>query len=142
MKFNTTDSELKKYNGTDVEILRELTNEECDIAEVGVMYKVKFYDGYVRDVFADEILAHPTEKGGDTLDNIQTNFDRLKTATVDEFAKWLTLLQKEVQKQAYDAITEELKDYIIKPDESQIEEWENITFNFYKDWLNSEVDDG
>lgn len=31
-----------------------------------------------------------------------TNFERLKTAKVDEFAKWLTELHKEVQKQAYE----------------------------------------
>ena len=65
MKFNTTDSELEKYNGTEVKILRKLTDKECDIADVGVMYKVKFYDGYVRDVFADELQVHPTEKGGE-----------------------------------------------------------------------------
>lgn len=53
--FNTTDSELKKYNGTEVEVIRPLTEKECDIADVGNMYKVKFYDGYERDAFEDEI---------------------------------------------------------------------------------------
>lgn len=53
--FNTTDSELKKYNGTEVEVIRPLTDKECDIADVGNMYKVRFYDGYERDAFEDEL---------------------------------------------------------------------------------------
>lgn len=54
-RFNTQDSELEKYNGTEVEIIRSLTNEECDIEDVGNMYRVKFTDGYERDVFEDEL---------------------------------------------------------------------------------------
>ena len=69
-----------------------------------------------------------------------TNFGRLKNATVDEFARWLTELHKETQKQAYEAITDKVKEYIIKPEESQFEEWEETTFNFYKNWLESEVE--
>ena len=53
--FNTTDSELKKYNGTEIEIIRPLTEKECDIEDVGNMYKVRFYDGYERDAFEDEL---------------------------------------------------------------------------------------
>ena len=53
--FSTTDTELNKYNGTCVEILKPLTERECDIADVGNMYKVKFEDGYERDVFEDEL---------------------------------------------------------------------------------------
>lgn len=53
--FNTTDSELKKYNGTEVEIIRPLTEKECDIEDVGKMYKVRFCDGYERDAFEDEL---------------------------------------------------------------------------------------
>ena len=53
--FNTTDSELKKYNGTEVEVIRPLTEKECDIADVGNMYKVRFFDGYERDAFEDEL---------------------------------------------------------------------------------------
>lgn len=53
--FNTTDSELKKYNGTEVEVIRPLTEKECDIEDVGNMYKARFYDGYERDVFEDEL---------------------------------------------------------------------------------------
>lgn len=53
--FNTTYSELKKYNGTEVKIIRALTENEADIADVGNMYKVKFYDGFEGDVFEDEL---------------------------------------------------------------------------------------
>lgn len=53
--FNTTDSELKKYNGTEVEVIRPLMEKECDIEDVGNMYKVRFYDGYERDAFEDEL---------------------------------------------------------------------------------------
>ena len=68
------------------------------------------------------------------------NFEKLKTATVDEFAKWLTEFHKETQKQAYEAITDKIKEYIIEPEESQFEEWEETTFNFYKNWLESEAE--
>lgn len=54
-KFNTTDTELLKYNGTKVSVIRALTENECDIEGVGNMYKVKFEDGYERDVFEDEL---------------------------------------------------------------------------------------
>lgn len=54
-RFNTTDSELRKYNGTDVEVIRPLTEDEVDIFDVGNMYKVRFSDGYERDAFEDEL---------------------------------------------------------------------------------------
>ena len=54
-KFNTTDSELRKYNGTEVEVIRPLTEDEADISDVGNMYKVRFSDGYERDAFEDEL---------------------------------------------------------------------------------------
>lgn len=53
--FNTTDSELKKYNGTKVTVLRSLTNEECDIEDVGRMYKIRFDNGVEHDAFEDEL---------------------------------------------------------------------------------------
>lgn len=53
--FNTTDTELTKYNGKEVEIIRPLTEDEADIGDVGNMYKVRFSDGYERDVFEDEL---------------------------------------------------------------------------------------
>ena len=53
--FNTTESGLKKYNGTEVEVIRALTEKEADIDDVGNMYRVRFYDGYERDAFEDEL---------------------------------------------------------------------------------------
>ena len=53
--FRTTDSELQKYNGTEVEIMRPLNEQECDISDVGPMFKARFYDGAVHDVFEDEV---------------------------------------------------------------------------------------
>lgn len=53
--FNTTDTELTKYNGTEVEVIRLLTEDEADIFDVGNMYKVRFADGYERDAFEDEL---------------------------------------------------------------------------------------
>ena len=53
--FNTTDTELVKYNGTEVEVIRPLTDAECDIKDVGNMYKIRFRDGYERDAFEDEL---------------------------------------------------------------------------------------
>ena len=53
--FNTTDTELMKYNGTEVEIIRPLTEDEADIFDVGNMYRVRFEDGYETDAFEDEL---------------------------------------------------------------------------------------
>lgn len=53
--FNTMDSELRIYNGTEVEVIRALTDDEVDIFDVGKMYKVRFNDGMENDVFEDEL---------------------------------------------------------------------------------------
>lgn len=54
-EFYTTDSELRRFNGTRVKVLRELTEEECDISEVGRMYKAEFVVDGDFDVFEDEL---------------------------------------------------------------------------------------
>ena len=48
-------NELMKYNNTEAEIIKPLTEEETDIPEVGNMYRVKFTDGFMTDVFEDEL---------------------------------------------------------------------------------------
>ena len=53
--FNTVQSDLVRYNGTLVCIKRPLTKEECDVEEVGNMYRAKFIDGRCWDVFEDEL---------------------------------------------------------------------------------------
>ena len=57
--FKTTQSDLTKYNNTEAEVLRSLTNKEADIFEVGNMYHIRFNDGYETDAFEDE-LTHKT----------------------------------------------------------------------------------
>lgn len=57
MIFYTYDRLLERYNGTEVEVIRPLTSEECDIEDVGNMFVVRFYDGYESDIFADELIG-------------------------------------------------------------------------------------
>ena len=53
--FTTTDTDLLQYNGTEVEIIRSLTEDEADIADVGNMYKCRCEDGCEIDIFEDEL---------------------------------------------------------------------------------------
>ena len=53
--FNTIDSELVNRSNNIVEIIRSLNNNEVDIEDVGVMYKIKFMDGFITDAFEDEL---------------------------------------------------------------------------------------
>ena len=53
--FETTDSELERYNGTKVKVIRPLTEDEADIEDVGNMYKCEFNDGLDYEVFEDEL---------------------------------------------------------------------------------------
>lgn len=59
--FHTTDSELSKYNNTKVSIIRKLTNSECDIEDIGNMYRVQFKDGHENDIFEDELEENKNE---------------------------------------------------------------------------------
>jgi len=52
--FNTTQSDLLQYNGTEVEVGAELTDAERD-PEVGRMWHITFYDGRTSDAFEDEL---------------------------------------------------------------------------------------
>ena len=49
------DSELNYRSGQEVKIIRILTEAECDIDEVGNMYRVRFNDGMETDAFEDEL---------------------------------------------------------------------------------------
>lgn len=55
--FYTTQSDLLKYNGTVVEVLREMAESEYDKADVGPMYVIRFFDGFVAGAFEDELLG-------------------------------------------------------------------------------------
>ena len=54
-KFNTNQSDLSQYNNMKCEIIRPLTDKECDIADVGNMYKIKLENGIEIDAFEDEL---------------------------------------------------------------------------------------
>lgn len=50
------DSELNERNGQEVKVIRELTDDECDKAEVGNMFRIRFEDGYETDAFKYELI--------------------------------------------------------------------------------------
>ncbi len=52
--FNTTQSDLRKYNGAVVELGEELTDDERD-PEVGRMWHITFHDGHTVDAYEDEL---------------------------------------------------------------------------------------
>ena len=49
------DSEWNHRSGQRAEILRELTEEEADICDVGRMFRIRFEDGTETDAFEDEL---------------------------------------------------------------------------------------
>lgn len=55
MVFRTSYSDLIERSGEQVEVLRELTLDEADLYDVGMMYKIRFADGYMTDAYADEL---------------------------------------------------------------------------------------
>lgn len=55
MLFYTTDTTLAPRNGSEVTIIRELTPDEADIDDVGMMYKIMFPDGFITDAFDNEL---------------------------------------------------------------------------------------
>ena len=59
---HNVDSGLNARTGQVVEVLRELTDREADIADVGRMFHVRFADGFETDVFEDELEVHDTVK--------------------------------------------------------------------------------
>lgn len=53
--FQTTQSDLLQHNNREVVIRRLLTEDECDIDEVGYMYEVSYYDA-IFQAYQDELL--------------------------------------------------------------------------------------
>ena len=51
------DFQLNIYSGETVEVIRPLVEDECDIEDVGMMYKVRLPNGDIIDAFEDELLA-------------------------------------------------------------------------------------
>jgi len=57
LKFKTMQSDLKKYNNLNCEIIRELNEEEYDKKEIGIkMYKIKLSNNIIIDAFEDELI--------------------------------------------------------------------------------------
>lgn len=53
--FNTSQSDLLKYNGKPFNIIRSLTSREIDLT-VAPMFKIIFEDGFQTDAYMDEIF--------------------------------------------------------------------------------------
>ena len=49
------DSALNSRSGQQVEVIRPLTDEECDKLETGPMFRIRFDDGVEVDAFGDEV---------------------------------------------------------------------------------------
>ena len=50
------DSTWNERSGSRCVVVRELTRKECDIEDVGPMYRVRFEDGVETDAFIDELM--------------------------------------------------------------------------------------
>lgn len=74
--FNThgNDSDLNSRSGHVVEVLRELTEDEVDADDVGLMYKVRFIDGFECDAFADELDVKVVERNVSLEEQIKSTF--------------------------------------------------------------------
>ena len=75
------DSKMNCRTGQEVQIIRELTEKEADIEDVGRMFRVRFPDGYVTDVFADELVL-PKAKHEVIVKTSEGDM------TVEEFLHW------------------------------------------------------
>lgn len=51
------DSQLNERSGSKALVVRPLTADEVDIADVGNMYRIRFDDGFETDAFEDELTA-------------------------------------------------------------------------------------
>lgn len=53
--FSTTQSDMSHLSGQEVTIKRVLSDDECDIEDVGFMYEVEAYGGNLIRAFEDEL---------------------------------------------------------------------------------------
>jgi hypothetical protein len=53
--FNTTQSNFLNRNDQLVKVIRPLTADECNIDDVGKMYKIRFSDGYEMSASVDDL---------------------------------------------------------------------------------------
>ena len=54
--FSTIDTSLLDRNGQSCEVMRPLTESEAELSECGPRCRIKFTDGFIIDVFGDELL--------------------------------------------------------------------------------------
>ena len=57
--FKTVDTTLQHQNLKNCKIIRELTEDEADLFDVGMMYKIEMEDGEIVDAFEDELSEIP-----------------------------------------------------------------------------------
>lgn len=50
------DLKLNDRSGEEVTVIRELTDTEVDMDNIGLMYQVMFSDGLIADVYEDELF--------------------------------------------------------------------------------------
>lgn len=55
-KFQTTQSDLLKYNGMKCEVLGKLNDSEYDKEDVGNMYNIRLDNGDEIQAFEDELI--------------------------------------------------------------------------------------
>ena len=67
-----------------------------------------------------------------------TNFEKIKQMSVDDFSKLFTILQERAQRQAIEKINEVY--YTTTEEKDRMKDCRYIIFDFYKNWLESEVD--
>lgn len=76
-----------------------------------------------------------------------TNYDRIKSMSVEEMAAFIVKSKKIFVEDAYKGISETLskqkkfKGYSVKIDNSKVEDWEKEEFEIQKQWLEQEVDE-
>lgn len=70
-----------------------------------------------------------------------TNYDRIKSMSLEEMAKWLVEVKEDLQRVVFEHIQEKIKDYVIQVDYDRIVGWEEKTKNSFEKWLLQEVSD-
>ena len=66
------DSKLNARSGQEVEVIRQLGADEVDIPETGLMYSIRFDDGFCTDAFIDELPDVMTKRLCETVFDITT----------------------------------------------------------------------
>ena len=68
-----------------------------------------------------------------------TNYDRIKSMSVEEMAEFIVKIKLIFGEDIYNHIQEKIKDYVVKIDDKKIPKWKKKERKFYKQWLLQEV---